>query len=331
MSGSKATSPTTTEPGKQDKPVAELPRFGPADRLVLEEARARFNQEEIRNSTYQGKTSLFLAFSGFFSALIGAALLNLLDPGRWHAGLFQWAALGFFAVALGLLFWTIETLLKSSISPGYETPANPEQWRQHLQELRKALSDKKLNVEDHVALEEHLLDAWAEAVGKCHTANEEKAELLVKAARRLRHVLAVAIAGMVFFGIQAVARPAGEKSRVGTQEPKTSTTGETDNAATRQERATEVGTSLASPEQTPHRRHGGAIESNEEEMTGERANTPKAAEVAPKPKAEKPAVETKAESPPSPLPTRPPNISLRGNADPKSVRKPQSHDGGGEG
>lgn len=176
--------------------------FTAAENLILDEAREGYKREDALNTTYQAKTTLFLAFSGFFSALIGAGLNQLL--GDWSGGPLQWITLALLGSCLLTLLGTAGMLIEASLRD-YQSIADPGAWREHLEKVWAAL-DASGHTRDGAEpiLQKDLLDAWAQATRACGAANRGKRQLLGYARNALRCALVLAALGLMTFTAQAI-------------------------------------------------------------------------------------------------------------------------------
>jgi hypothetical protein len=94
------------------------PKFGEPEKLLLDEVRARFDFEMKSAATLHSKSTLFLTITGVFAAFLTSFVGRLLDHSQ--RPFLETAALGIFAICLGML--TITTLLlgRSALSRSYQ-------------------------------------------------------------------------------------------------------------------------------------------------------------------------------------------------------------------
>jgi hypothetical protein len=174
--------------------------------VLNDEIVAREKVEEELNKTYQAKSGLLLAFTGFFSALMGGILRELFHP--WCGSALEWAALSTLGFSMSLLFIAVFVLLRSSISERYEVPAPPDEWHTYKEKIEKLVEETR--TDEAEALREfkrQLYKGKMESVKKAFWVNREKAARLGRAAKILQVVTLVGALGVGLFVWRALEPP----------------------------------------------------------------------------------------------------------------------------
>jgi hypothetical protein len=153
------------------------PVFGEAEKLLLDEARERFDFEQQSAGALHSKSTLFLSMTGVFAAIITAVIGRLLD--RIPNSVIEKAALCALFLSLGLLTVAAIRLGFSTLSRSYQVIATPSQWLEHLARL-KEFSKRGGDPDDEVFayLQQDILNAWVEAAEECNKANNARASSL---------------------------------------------------------------------------------------------------------------------------------------------------------
>lgn len=210
-----ASIPTLAVPPRDDPQVGELtatptrvrdgtaqPVFDEADRLLLTEARARFDYEQKVSGALHTKATLFLTLTGVFIALVATSVGRLLETS--FQGALALSALAAFVVSLGLFVFSAMRLTRSSLQRTYQVIATPRSWVEHLATLRAAQPTPEDSVAIAAHLEADLLDAWAEAVEVCSAANHAKALALHQVALSLRVALPIGFLGFLLLVLHSL-------------------------------------------------------------------------------------------------------------------------------
>lgn len=167
-----------------------------ADRLLFDEAKARFDFEQKLAVALQAKSAFFLTLAAAFAGLVATAVWKVSDKPALSP--FDYWALGLLGLSLLLLSACILVLVRSSLTLDYQVAALPSQWKQHLTALRQA-NDRAQMTEDEVSarLRLDLTDAWVEAAEAGHVSNAFKARLLAITSRMLSTTITIAIFGLL--------------------------------------------------------------------------------------------------------------------------------------
>lgn len=210
-----ASSPTFAVPPRGDPQVGDLaatpararggtapPVFDEADRLLLTEARARFDYEQKTAGALHTKATLFLTLTGVFIALVATSVGRLLETS--FQGALALSALAAFVVSLGLFVFSAMRLTRSSLQRTYQVIATPKSWVEHLATLRAAQPTPRDTAAVALHLEADLLDAWAEAVEVCSAANHARAESLHQVALSLRVALPIGFLGFLLLVLHSL-------------------------------------------------------------------------------------------------------------------------------
>lgn len=136
------------------------PVFGEAERVLLDEAKARYEFEMRSAGTLHSKSTLFLTLSGVLAAFLSALMGRLLDK-QFHLAL-EVIGLTTFALCLGLLTIAVFILGRSALSRSYQILAAPSLWVRRFVELKHTYQG--VEDSDGKALPKF---AWSSTKNKC--------------------------------------------------------------------------------------------------------------------------------------------------------------------
>ena len=203
--GSRSRVDALEEPLLVSPVVMMPPPFGEAERLLLDEAKARVEFELKSAATLHSKSTLFLTLTGVFAAFLTSSLGRLLDrPGRSSL---EVIALGVFVISLGVLIVAAVLLARSAFSRSYEIPALPGRWVEHLAGLKQRYGSEKESEAHALAhLRYDLLDGWLEAAEECARRNEAKSIVLQRVATILIIAVPASFVGLMFVLLSVLRR-----------------------------------------------------------------------------------------------------------------------------
>jgi hypothetical protein len=179
--------------------------FGEPEKLLLSEARQRFDFEQKTSVALHSKNALFLALTGVFAAFITSSIGRLLD--RTPMSSFEIAALCLLMLSLGVLTVATVLLSRSALSRSYQVIATPSHWVQHFDKLKR-VSKSKSDSEDEAffRLQQDILEAWIEAVEACYTVNKAKAVILEQVSKLIYIAVPAAFLAILLLFLQKIIR-----------------------------------------------------------------------------------------------------------------------------
>lgn len=170
--------------------------FTDVDKLLLDEARARFDFEHKLAVALQAKSTFFLAVAAAFSGLVATAIARVLEESQLSRLAF--ASILLFTVTLVLLAICGVLLVRSALTLSYSTPASISKWIAHASKLRAGLVNSE-NAETRILnqLRQDLLISLVEAADSAQGSNEAKARSLLVVGRLLALAIPIVLAAIL--------------------------------------------------------------------------------------------------------------------------------------